>query len=54
MFNRVMLLIAVLIQSGCATPAVSRIASTRKKDNVPSADVHVFVEPLPGLLQAAN
>jgi len=47
-------LLAILIQSGCATPMVSRNASVHPKEDIPLADVHLFVEPLPGLLQATK
>lgn len=54
MVHRIMLLIALLIQTGCATPAVSNIASTPKNEDIPVANVDVFVEPLPGPLQATR
>ncbi len=53
MFHR-MLLIAILIQAGCATPAASRNALPHKKEGIPVADVHVIVEPLPGPLQVTK
>ena len=53
MFGRLLLLIAVLIQAGCAGVAAKRTAPPPDAElNV--ADVDVFVEPLPGLFQVTN
>lgn len=49
-----MLLIAILIQSGCATPMVSRNVSVHTEEDIPLADVHLYVEPLPGPLQVTK
>ena len=54
MFGRLLLLIAVLIQAGCAGGAAKRTAAPPPDAELNVADVDVFVEPLPGLFQVAN
>ena len=52
MFGRLLLLIAFLIQAGCAGVAAKRTPPPDAELNV--ADVDVFVEPRPGLFQVTN
>lgn len=54
MITRILILIAILLQSGCAAPTMSRNASARKLEDIPLADVHLFVEPLPGPFQVTK